>query len=85
MPFRRNCGQQVYCKCWLCMLAQLTDLFALCSSEAKFGSVIQDFPFSFMPTGAFYTETHKSVIQTRPIRLVKPGGQAHLIYLLLSP
>ena len=77
IPFRRTCVQQVFCKCWLCMLPQLTDLFALCSSEAKVDSAIKALSFGFMPTGAFYTETHKSVIQSRPIRVVKPGGQTH--------
>lgn len=77
MPFRRICVQQVFCKCWLCMLAQLTVLFSLCSSEAKVGSAIKALAFGFMPTGALYTETHKSVIQTRPSRVVKPGGQTH--------
>lgn len=41
MPFRSICVQQVFCKCWLCMLAQLTDLFSLYSSEAKVGSAIK--------------------------------------------
>lgn len=29
-------------------------------------------------------ETHTSVIQTKPIRLVMPGGQTHRVYLLIS-